>query len=187
MWDPDLREADPDACASGTRKVARRLQTPDDAPAAGDPLALPPSERPTAPVAARQGIDRVDQEPDAGPTYARVLTPNGLRKAELERAERVTSPVPALAEASLKDSFKAPPPPRPSPSLRELATFVRVPRRVRTGSLVRAQLDHTQAFVLSLIDGQIDVETICDVSPLPPKEVCRILDVLEREGLIALD
>jgi hypothetical protein len=193
VWDEDRSEPDADPRASGTRKAARRLAPPTEPPLAA-PVPATADERPTEPVAARQGLERVDEEPDAGPTYARVLTPHGMQRAEIEREERanrVTTPVPALAAApcSVVDGITGEPSSsRPRPSLRELATFPRIPRRVRSASLTKtAHLDHTHAFVLTLIDGQIDVETICDVSPLPVEQVFRILDDLAHEGLIVVE
>lgn len=49
-----------------------------------------------------------------------------------------------------------------------------------------AKIDSKDAFVLSLIDGKLDVPGIVDVAGLPGDEVARILERLEALGLVKL-
>jgi hypothetical protein len=54
------------------------------------------------------------------------------------------------------------------------------------GSLRSAVLDHRAGFLLSLLDGATDLETLLDVCGMPAKEALGLLDELQRRGFVAL-
>ena len=63
----------------------------------------------------------------------------------------------------------------------------RIPFRTLSGARLEAStFDHREGFVLSLIDGQLDVETIVDVSGMPSWEVVQILETFRISGVITL-
>ncbi|MBS2013399.1 MAG: hypothetical protein JST00_10955 [Deltaproteobacteria bacterium] len=55
-----------------------------------------------------------------------------------------------------------------------------------SANLKNAKIDSKDAFVLSLIDGKLDVPGLVDVAGLPSEEVSRILERLEGLGLVKL-
>jgi hypothetical protein len=62
-----------------------------------------------------------------------------------------------------------------------------VPRVVApTERLKGLPLDHQAGFVLASIDGESTVQTLIDVSGLPPVEVVRTLERLLELGVVVL-
>lgn len=63
-----------------------------------------------------------------------------------------------------------------------------VPMRAVSGErLQNSMLDHREGFVLSLIDGQLNVEAIVDVCGMPTSEVLEILESFRLSGVITLE
>jgi hypothetical protein len=52
--------------------------------------------------------------------------------------------------------------------------------------LTAAPIDHRDAFVLSLIDGTMNVSAIVDISGMPTAEIVAILERLARLGIVSL-
>jgi hypothetical protein len=52
--------------------------------------------------------------------------------------------------------------------------------------LADAPIDHRDAFVISLVDGQTPMQALVDVSGLPEADVVRILERLARLGIVSL-
>jgi hypothetical protein len=68
-----------------------------------------------------------------------------------------------------------------------LSSISRVPYLRRTPlEIPLASINHAQAFVLALINGQATIAQILDASPLPSPRVLRILNDLLESGIIAL-
>jgi hypothetical protein len=44
-----------------------------------------------------------------------------------------------------------------------------------------------EGYVLSLLDGETDVETVCDISVLPPHEALEAISALCARGIVTLD
>ncbi len=64
----------------------------------------------------------------------------------------------------------------------------RVPVRAVSGErLQNSMLDHREGFVLSLIDGQLNIEAIVDVCGMPTSEVLEILESFRLSGVIELN
>lgn len=60
------------------------------------------------------------------------------------------------------------------------------PKLVRSRKeLAGAPIDHRDAFVMSLVDGQMTVQTLVDVAGMPEQELVAILTRLRRLGIIA--
>jgi len=91
-------------------------------------------------------------------------------------------------------SISIPPPPtvrRPDLGTKGIlddpAALARVPFRVVSGErLQNSMLDHREGFILSLIDGQLDIEAIVDVSGMSVDEVLEILESFRLSGVIQL-
>ena len=67
------------------------------------------------------------------------------------------------------------------------AAMCRIPIRAVSGErLQNSMLDHREGFVLSLIDGQLDIEAIVDVCGMPAAEVLEILESFRLSGVIHL-
>jgi hypothetical protein len=49
-----------------------------------------------------------------------------------------------------------------------------------------AKLDHREGFVLSLVDGASDIDTILDACPMPTHKTLRILHELHQRGILGL-
>jgi hypothetical protein len=63
-----------------------------------------------------------------------------------------------------------------------------VPVRAVSGErLQNSMLDHREGFVLSLIDGQLNIEAIVDVCGMPTPEVLEILESFRLSGVISLE
>jgi hypothetical protein len=52
--------------------------------------------------------------------------------------------------------------------------------------ILMTDLDHREGFMLSLIDGKSDIDTLLDASPMPTHKVLRILQGLRARGLVSL-
>jgi hypothetical protein len=180
--DDEADDADVDLVPriSGTRRVAPPASANDDE--AGSES----SDRPTVRVP-KFALLGGGAGSDA---YAAVLTEGGLGEpAEPDPSELPTVPAPPrTAEAKADDCTPSEAPTRPPPSYRDLGSLQRVPRLVCSPEQLRkAALDHKQAFVLVLVDGRLDIETILDATPMAMHEVLRILLDLLGQGLIAID
>jgi len=144
-------------------------------------MELGTSERPTLKVPRFEVLDGGIDNP-----YARVLEEGAWDVDRLD-APTVRAPAfwelpPEAREAERHLSSRAP------PSYSDLGSLHGIPRIVQPAANIRAAgLDHREAFVLVLIDGRIDIETILDASPLPMHDVLRILLDLRTMGLIAID
>ncbi len=108
---------------------------------------------------------------------------------------RINAPGVSPAPPGTGTRISIPPPPtvrRPDLAskgiLDDPGALHRVPRRVVSGErLQNSMLDHREGFVLSLIDGQLDIEAIVDVCGMPMSEVLEILESFRLSGVISLD
>jgi hypothetical protein len=107
----------------------------------------------------------------------------------------VTPSVPSSASGwPLAGHASIPPPPTvrrpdlaPKGILDDASSLSRVPIRAVAGErLENSMLDHREGFVLSLVDGQLDVEAIVDICGMPRAEVLEILESLRLSGVIQL-
>ncbi len=180
-WTEDELESSEIPRASGTRPVARPVELPDVDAA---PEGLERSERPTLRVPRFELF-----EGGAAERPERSSRDSGEMGDARNEAPTVPAPavIASLAEAT-EDVPRQVPPSTTPPSLREIGSLQRVPRLIRSIAEIRqSKLDPKQAFVLVLVDGHLDIETILDASALPMHEVLRILVDLLRKELIALD
>ncbi len=179
--------------ASGTRRVVARADQPAPPPAESPPQRtalepereLPLADRPTLPV---PRFELLDGGGNGAGIYASILDTTGA--PDSGRDESPTVPAPAYVDALRRgtDAARSAPPSRTPPSFRELGSLQRVPHLTCSPDELRASpLDHKQAFVLVLVDGHLDIETILDATPMPMHDVLRILLDLKALGLIALD
>ena len=61
------------------------------------------------------------------------------------------------------------------------------PRLLKTRrELTDTPIDHRDAFVLSLIDGRMNVQAIIDISGMPGSDILAILERLARLGIVSL-
>ena len=56
--------------------------------------------------------------------------------------------------------------------------------RLGTDALKRLPLDHRAGFVLSLMDGTLDIDTLVEVAGMPREEVLRIVRDLYDSGVV---
>jgi len=120
-----------------------------------------PHERDTAPPVG--GVPRHADGPD-GPTSYRMAAPEsrGAGAAELR---------PRLGSASL---------------LGDPYVMRRVPRRALSDDRFRhAMLDHREGFIVSLVDGRVNVEAILDITGLPVDEGLELLEGLRIAGVLS--
>ena len=119
-----------------------------------------PHERETAPPAP-PAAPRA--EPD-GPTSYRMAAPEsrgGAASAELR---------PRLGSASL---------------LGDPFVLRRVPRRALSEDRFRdAMLDHREGYIVSLVDGRLNVEAILDITGLPVDDALELLEGLRIAGVL---
>ena len=118
-----------------------------------------PHERDTAPPASGVPRDGVD-----GPTSYRMAAHDirGAGPAELR---------PRLGRASL---------------LGDPFVMRRVPRRILPDDRLRAaMLDHREGFVVSLVDGRVNVETIIDITGLSLEDALELLEGLRIAEVLA--
>ncbi len=165
---------------SGTRPVAR-VHEPQGTPKAAEPW-VDPTDRPTLKVPRFEVFDGGFASP-----YSVVA--NGAHEAmESARSEMPTMRAPEICP----DSVPTVPPPRDRSrrptAFGQIGSLRAIPRVIRTASEIRSSgLDHRQAFVLALIDGHIDVETILDATPLSMHDVLQIVVELVDKNLISLE
>ncbi len=68
-----------------------------------------------------------------------------------------------------------------------LGSFDRLPHVTATmHEVMMAKLDHREGFVLSLVDGASDIDTILDACPMPTHKTLRILHGLYVRGIVGL-
>ncbi len=163
---------------SGTRPVARAHER--EAPQAVEPW-VDPTDRPTLRVPRFEVFEGGLTSP-----YSVVasVVPEAVESA---RSDMPTMRAPELSP----DSVPTVPPPRNASrrptGFGQLGSLKAIPRVIRTASEIRSSgLDHRQAFVLTLIDGHIDVETILDATPLSMHDVLQIVVELVDKNLISL-
>jgi hypothetical protein len=100
------------------------------------------------------------------------------RQTPTVRELRVVPRVPSASD------FVAPAAPSvvvPSASLDDVPFVACLPT-----DMLDARLDHREGFVLSLVDGKSNVQTLVDSCPMPEEETRRILGALRAAGLVAL-
>ena len=89
------------------------------------------------------------------------------------------------------------PAPLPRATPHELPTARRLPvtddylRRVPKvllppAELHASELDHREYFLISLLDGATNVETLLDLCGLPSEEALALIDALVRRGILGL-
>jgi len=176
---PPAPASAPPAPASG-RPLSRTESTPPT-PASGRPLSRAESTPPKGRLISRPPISRVSDPPppSEAPRSQRVLT------TPPESRPAASSP-PKASKQSFRSS-------RPAIRVDDTGTGASkmvaprtAPRVVKGANLKNAKIDSKDAFVLSLIDGKLDVPGIVDVAGLPGDEVARILERLEGLGLVKL-
>jgi hypothetical protein len=105
-------------------------------------------------------------------------------------APAATKPPPVVTQPPLETPRSLPPKvevSRPPAASADAAPLVGTPSlAVSAGTLGALGLDHRAGFVLSLVDGMSDVETIVDVSGIPRVEVERILAELLADGVVKM-
>lgn len=120
-----------------------------------------PHERDTAPPA---GAPRADAEGADGPTSYRMAAPESRGAASAELRPRLGS------SSLLGDPF----------------VMRRVPRRALSEDRFRhAMLDHREGFIVSLVDGRLNVEAILDITGLPVDEALELLEGLRIAGVLS--
>lgn len=103
------------------------------------------------------------------------------------------------ARISTVQPAETPPPPEPTSEVRLMTrpridavtpeTWARAMEgklhvRLEGDALKRLPLDHRAGFLLSLMDGSLDIETLVEVSGMPRDEVLRIVRDLHDSGVI---
>lgn len=164
---------------------------------AGDGRAKAAPNDPTAPSSEDEHEKDTVVPPYDVESYARMATefpPVPVTRSVSVMVSRATlmSEPPRPSEAPR--SISIPPPPtvrRPDLGnkgiLDDPSAMARVPFRVVSGErLQNSMLDHREGFILSLIDGQLDIEAICDVSGMSADEVLEILESFRLSGVIQL-
>lgn len=195
----------PSAAVPSRRTTAIESPPPDrtSAPAV-DELANTPPAPASAPPTSTSGsggrpLSRTESTPPKGrlisrPPISRVSDPPPA--SQPPRSQRVLSTPPESRSAA------SAPPKASKQSFRSSRPAIRVddtgagaskmvaprmaPKVVPGANLKNAKIDSKDAFVLSLIDGKLDVPGIVDVAGLPGDEVARILERLEALGLVKL-
>ena len=67
------------------------------------------------------------------------------------------------------------------------ASHTSAPRLLKSRrELSDVPIDHRDGFVLSLIDGKMNIQAIIDISGMPGSEIVAILERLRRLGIISL-
>jgi hypothetical protein len=154
------------------------------------------SQRPTLPVPATSSLVAYKESPpriqhmavDVGarlvfPELASLASPEANLKAPTRRL-RLTY---YAREHALRDGDTEDTPAALLEYLRVLGSVERVPYVTATReTILLAKLDHHEGFVLSLVDGQSDIDTLLDASPMPTHKTLRILQGLRVRRLIAV-
>jgi hypothetical protein len=180
--------APPESRESGTQPIAR--QTNDDSG-----LLRRDSQRPTVPVPGASSLVAYQESPpriqhvaiDVGaklvsPELAGLTSPANLkaptRRLRLSHYAREH----AAADGDTDDT-----PAAMLDHLKVLGSVERVHYEIATKeTILLAKLDHREGFVLSLIDGQSDIDTLLDASPMPTHQTLRILQGLRTRSLVAV-
>jgi hypothetical protein len=82
--------------------------------------------------------------------------------------------------------LKTQPPPIEAPNEAWAATMTGPPVVSLDARAIRQlPLDHRTGFVLSLIDGVVDLETLVVIAAMPREEVLRIVRALEESGVVS--
>jgi hypothetical protein len=171
---PDEEDAlSSEARQSGTRRVAHEAK-PDGRRA---------SERPTLPVPGAASLVGYIESP---PRIQRIAI-EGSSRGSLKPSTLRVRLTPYAREHACADGDTDDTPGAMLEYLRLLGPLDRVPCVAATmESILVAKLDHREGFVLSLVDGRSDIESLIDACPMPTHKTLRILLVLRARGLIAV-
>jgi hypothetical protein len=143
---------------SGTRPIAHHVATPEPDGACRE------SQRPTIPVPAAASLVAYRESPP-----------------------RIQDNAVAVGARSIEEGLMAPLLMAPLLMAPPFGSVDRVPYVIATMDVIlSATLDHCEGFVLSLVDGHSNVDSLLDTSPMSTHETLRILLGLEARGLIAL-
>jgi hypothetical protein len=106
-------------------------------------------------------------------------------ESRLAAARRAT--IPEMGRAELESSMRLKTqPPIAAPNEAWAATMTGPPVVSLDARAIRQlPLDHRTGFVLSLIDGTVDLETLVVISAMPREEVLRIVRALEESGVVS--
>ena len=156
--------------------VRRALFTVTDPSEAEDP---PPSRIPTVapPMHQLDDLDFRALEPasDIVPTQKKSVRPSSGKKPWL-----TTTAVSAGVEPSTQQQTE-------EDAMAILGSLAAVPRHaIAPDQLMKLRLDHHAGFMLALVDGVLDFETIVDVCGMKKAEALRVLSFLIRKGVIEI-
>jgi len=172
--------------------VTRLISTQRECPDPTAPAASLAHTRPTTPVPSFYLFLTQHTEDEA---YAHVLAGRladladdpldlSARAANVDDYSTFETPGPRSLYPASRSSV---PPPIVRGMSSVLSSISRVPYLRRTPlEIPLASINHAQAFVLALINGQATIAQILDASPLPSPRVLRILNDLLESGIIAL-
>jgi hypothetical protein len=164
-WSEDL-----DSRESGTRRVARQA-TPS-------PLHDRESQRPTVPAPANASLVAYMEHPPRISNSTLESTKSdgrvAIRMRALPRLDSRDKPTLALPRAI----------PRAEESRLLLTAVPRVIAKLH--EIFESQLDSEQAFLLSLLDGHSDVDSVIDASPMSRDKTLGILESLRARRIIAV-
>jgi hypothetical protein len=169
---------------SGTRRVARPISEPEHE-------ADRRSQRPTVPVPGAPAMvsyaaSEVRIEESTGLFGREPMTTadsQPMRRAGTLRL-RLT---PYAREHAKDDGDTEDTPGAMLEYLRRLGPLEQVPHVVAAiQTILVARLDHREGFILSLVDGRMDIDALLDASPMPTHRTLRILQSLRARGLVAL-
>lgn len=186
--------------------LSRKTASLESAPPAVRPKAhtTPPESAPPESVRSAP-IARTESTPPKGklisrPPISRVSDPPPA--SQPPRSERVISKPPSRGGSPNPPKVASSPPKASKQSFRSSRPAIRVddvgagaskmvaprmtPKLVRGANLKNAKIDSRDAFILSLIDGKLDLPGLVDVAGLPSEEVSKILERLEGLGLVKL-
>lgn len=176
---PPRIDGSPDDIQPGMESLAQ-IAAAIEAPRA---LETPPPSVETAPFEART-TERIlllpaalESEPDEGEVQGQEPRGNTLRV-------RLT---PYAREHAIADGDTDDTPAAMLQYARLLGSFARVPYVTASmHEVMMAKLDHREGFVLSLIDGASDIDTILDACPMSTHKTLRILQGLCERGILGL-
>jgi hypothetical protein len=171
----------------------------------GSPDDIPPGMESLAQIAAAIDASRALEAPpafverapfEARPTERTLLLPVA-RELELDEGEaqeqkprgntlrvRLT---PYAREHAIADGDTDDTPAAMLQYVKLLGSFERVPYvNASMREVMMAKLDHREGFVLSLVDGASDIDTILDACPMPTHKTLRILHGLCERGILGV-
>jgi hypothetical protein len=136
-------------------------------------------------------------EPGTQPSASNPFPPSGKHPSVRDPGQAVTEAPRVSTSRALRPPRPAPP---PAPSFAEDDEAASTPRPVSGGialesvprlvrrpqSLIGLPLDHKTGFVLALIDGETNVQTLIDVAGMPPVEVVSTIERLVELGVVVL-